>query len=524
MTKPTSSAKRALLAKKQRAVFLYARGKTQETIAAMMKVSTRTIKRWIAEYRDDLDPVHEAFASGLTLIEQAAEIADTNNDAKLWLAVNRERRATLEAVFKHAPPSAEEAEAFALNLPVLHEAQWNAKDVPSSFLMLRAGRRWGKTLLAAAVAAEMLRDGQRLLYIGPKAEQTREFWRYLKSFVNGARFTDNPRRAWIEGKEDKGEIAAVSSWNGEGLRGTEADLIIMDEAQLQENGVVESVVMPMLLTTSGRLWLIFTPPSAEALTANSVKDKTWINRFWREKEIASDWTTIVSPSSENPKVTKENLATLRANMSNLRYRVEVLAEALDDVPGALWQSQWIQYCADHTGAHPRDRLMRVVIGVDPAIGAGNVGIIAMGIEWDHRLVVLQDSTVSSADTTPGQWAQIVGNLYRYWNADAVVAEVNQGGDMVRTVLEMHGEPLNVIETTSSRGKWVRAEPISLMYERGQAYHCAPFRELEEELTGWLPSSSISPDRLDAMVFAANELAIDGTPDMDEVYRLLEEEA
>ena len=408
---------------------------------------------------------------------------------------------------------------LAVDTPPIHDGQANAKEAPTRYMMLRAGRRWGKTLLAAVVAAEMLRDGQRCLYVAPQVEQTREFWRYLRSFVSGGvRITDNPRRASIDGQD--GEIRALSSWNGDGLRGSEADLIIMDEAQLQDHSVVEEVIMPMLVSTNGRLWLIFTPPSLDSLASSRAEDKTWINRYWSERTERHDWTQIIAPSAENPKNTPEAIEAARLEMSELRFRVEMLAEPLDDIPGALWRTEMIRYCADHVGAHSRYDLMRVVVGVDPAGGKGDVGIVVVGIDYAHRLVVLDDDSVSSQTNSPQEWAITVSNAYHRWEADAIVVERNFGADMAIAVLEMSDPEMRIIETTSSKGKYVRAEPIALMYERDMAYHCKPLPELEKQMTSWLPDNAGSPDRLDALVFAANELAIDGEPDMDEVYRLL----
>ena len=406
---------------------------------------------------------------------------------------------------------AQAAANFKLDLPKLHEGQDNAKEVPTRYLLLRAGRRWGKTVLAAAVASEMLRDGQRVLYIAPQVKQTREFWKYIRAFCVGAKITDNPRVATV----GDGEIEALSSWNGDGLRGIEGDLIILDEAQLQAEHVFPEIIVPMMAATSARIWLIFTPPSVESLASSRVQDKTWINRFWKQLEGDSDWSRIVAPTWENPATEKE-IENMRKLMSTLRFQVEVEAKALDDVPGALWRTDYIQYC-EHEGRHDRADLTRVVIGYDPAGGAGTAGIIAVGIDGANRLIALGDYSLDSQDHTPQDIANRVAQAYEDWDANAVIVETNFGGENATAVLDLAGANLNVVETNSSRGKWIRAEPIALAYEQNRARHCGALPDLETEMTSWLPNAGWSPDRLDALVFAANELIIDGSPDMDLVY-------
>ena len=430
--------------------------------------------------------------------------------------LNLEEAANLLAVTNAVPGET----TLKLELPELHKGQLAVKDAPTRFMMLRAGRRYGKTLFAAAVAAEMLRDGQRMLYVAPQKDQTSEFWRYVKMFVpSGARITDNPRRAWTE---SGGEIKALSSWNGDGIRGSFADLVILDEAQLQSPSVVEEVVMPMLLDTDGRLWLTFTPPSLDSLSSARSEDKTWINRYWKERENHPDWTVVSAPTSDNPIMTERKIEALRANMSELRFRIEVLAEPIDDVPGALWRREDIRYCM-HVGRHDRSELLQVVIGVDPAGGRGHTGIVVVGSDVDHNLFVLDDYSVSSESNSPDEWASAISHAYHFWGADYVVVERNYGGDMAYHTLQMADSSMQIVETTSSRNKYVRAEPIALYYERERAFHCQQFPELETQMTSFLPNSPNSPDRMDALVFAANELIVDGEVDMDEVYRLLEAE-
>lgn len=183
-------------------------------------------------------------------------------------------------------------------------------------------------------------------------------------------------------------------------------------------------------------------------------------------------------------------------------RQELLAELLDEAPGALWKRSLIdQYRQRH------ERLVRIVVGVDPstaADGGGDAcGIVVAGID-DRSPVhgfVLEDATIHGS---PNAWAQRVASVYRQWAANLVVAEANQGGDMVRAVLRQVESGMYVRLVHASKGKVARAEPIVALYEQGRVHHTRVFAALEDELVTWAPGSR-SPNRLDALVWCLTEL-------------------
>jgi hypothetical protein len=180
--------------------------------------------------------------------------------------------------------------------------------------------------------------------------------------------------------------------------------------------------------------------------------------------------------------------------------------AMDAVPGALWTQSVID---EHRVESIPDTvsLVRVVTGVDPSgsssSGDRECGIVAVGLGSDHRYYVLEDA---SGPATPDAWAKAVAVLHRKRQGDKVVAERNYGGEMVASTL-LHAEPdLPVDLITSSRGKALRAEPVSVLYARGMVSHVGRLVELEDQQGTWTPDSGWSPDRLDALVFAVTELA------------------
>jgi phage terminase large subunit-like protein len=187
-------------------------------------------------------------------------------------------------------------------------------------------------------------------------------------------------------------------------------------------------------------------------------------------------------------------------------RQELNAEILEDADGALWRRDMIR-----RGHAPK--MIRVVVGVDPpASSSGNsalAGIVVCGLGIDGRGYVLADY---SARMSPGEWGRTAVQAYDEWRADRIVAEGNQGGEMVRHTIQTVRENVPVTIVYASRGKQARAEPVAALYEQGKVDHVGTFPELEDQMATWEPLSAMaSPDRLDAMVWAMTDLAIGGGP-------------
>lgn len=193
-------------------------------------------------------------------------------------------------------------------------------------------------------------------------------------------------------------------------------------------------------------------------------------------------------------------------------RQELDAEVLDDAPGALWKRERIE--ALRVKKHPP--LVRIVVAIDPSVSAtseaAETGIIVMGIGEDDHGYVLGD--VSMIKPTPEQWGSAAVTAYHTHEGDAIVGEVNNGGDLVEANIESIEKNLPFKQVRASRGKAVRAEPIATMYEKGRIHHVGTFPILEDQLCQWEPGvSTWSPNRLDALVWAATELM--AGPDYDD---------
>lgn len=197
------------------------------------------------------------------------------------------------------------------------------------------------------------------------------------------------------------------------------------------------------------------------------------------------------------------LAELKLRYENTRLgRQELFGEILTDVEGALWTRQTIEE-ARVSKCPP---LARIVIAIDPAVTSNadsdETGIIAAGLTADGHYYVLDDKSLRAS---PDTWARQAVNLYHELKADKIIAETNNGGDMVIGVLKQVDMAVPVKKVTATRGKQLRAEPISSLYEQGRVHHVGYFEQLESQMCEWTPLSNESPDRLDALVWAITEL-------------------
>jgi len=155
-----------------------------------------------------------------------------------------------------------------------------------------------------------------------------------------------------------------------------------------------------------------------------------------------------------------------------------------------------------------DDLARVVVGVDPAVtsheGSDRTGIVAAGIDRAGVIHVLCDA---SCRKSPLEWAAEALRVYRKFDADLIVGEVNNGGDLIESLMRQLAPEVNFRAVRAARGKILRAEPIAALYARDLVRHAGEFPELEEEMLSYSPANfSGSPDRLDALVWALSELS------------------
>ena len=206
------------------------------------------------------------------------------------------------------------------------------------------------------------------------------------------------------------------------------------------------------------------------------------------------------------------LAEMERGFAGTRLgRQELDGELLLEIDGALWTRALLEQCRNMR-APDRDALVRLVVAVDPpARESGDAcGIVAAGIDGQGTAYVLEDATLNGAG--PERWARRVADTAERWRADRVVAEANNGGDMVAAVLRAANIYLPVKLVHAARGKSARAEPVAALYETGRVKHVGLFNQLEDQLCGMTIDGRYegpgrSPDRADALVWALTEISL-----------------
>jgi hypothetical protein len=306
----------------------------------------------------------------------------------------------------------------------------------------------------------------------------------------------NKSQIWIGGLDDKERTEKILGQEYATIYENEASQISYDSHETLLTRLNPPKGVP------GHNWLDYNPPSIQHWGYKMFHNR----KFPDGRDVpGDDYLWLKMNPAENPHVSEEYLKTLSNLSAAKRLRFEKGEYSLDS--GSLWKRAWIKY----SSAIP-DPLHRVVVGVDPAgsVDGDEIGIIVAGM-YNQDFYILDDY---SCHGTPAEWAGEVAAAYTKWKADVVVAEKNYGGDMVDHTIRTACPGINVKLVTSSRGKIVRAEPISAMYEHGQVTHRIPFLDLEDEYCIYEPGSDFSPGHLDAAVFALTELSGEGISILD----------
>lgn len=397
-----------------------------------------------------------------------------------------------------------------LREPHSHQAEFI--DSTAKRIIIRAGRRGGKTVGVATRALKRFLLGRRQLYATPTQEQIDRFWqevkRALAPAIDAGLLYKNETKHIIEIPGTEIRIRAKTAWNADTLRGDYADDLTLDEWQLMNEDTWGVVGAPMLIDNNGDAVFIYTPPSLHSRSASKADDPQHAAKLYRkhEHDESGRWATFHFSSLDNPFVSAEAIDELAGDMTVLAYRMEIKAEDVDQAPGALWKRDVIE---DNRVIQAPD-LARIVVGVDPSATeqGDEAGIVVDGMgrtENGDELYILADESVQGS---PRTWAEAAVTAYYKYHADLIVAEDNNGGEMVELTIKTVDPNVRVRRVHASRGKATRAEPIAAIHEHNREHHVGSFPALEDELCLWTPGDK-SPNRLDAHVWAATELMLNG---------------
>lgn len=367
-----------------------------------------------------------------------------------------------------------------------------------SIWLVMAGRGWGKTRTAAEWVRKQIDQGiKRIALIGATAADARDVMVEGESGVlavcppyDKPVYEPSKRRVtW-----PSGAVATVfTADEPDRLRGPENEAAWCDEIatwrHVQE--AWDNIAMGVRVGISRTI--ITTTPRPIKILRDMIK--------------RDDVTMTRGRTHEN----LQNLSTSFRKQIMAQYegtrigRQELYGELLEDIPGALWSRKLIDSCKIEISDLPDMR--RIVVGVDPAASSketsDHTGIIVAGLGTDGLGYVLEDHSLRG---TPARWAKAVTDAYYATEADKIIAEKNQGGEMVEHTLRSHDDALPIKLVSASRGKRTRAEPISALYEQGKVKHLRSnnLTQLEDEQCTW-DGSGDSPDRMDACVWALTEL-------------------
>jgi len=407
-----------------------------------------------------------------------------------------------------SPDSVPQSRHYAVRLRTAHAEQARFIEDTAKRKVIRAGRRGGKTVGCAILAVREFLKNRRILYATPTEEQIGTFWyevkRALREPIDAGVYTKNETMHFIERPYTQSRIRAKAAYNADTLRGDYADLLILDEFQLMNEDAWEVVGAPMLMDNDGDAVFIYTPPSVRSAGISKAHDRRYASKLYKraaENHGNGRWAAFHFASHANPHISQAALAEIASDMTALSYRQEIEAEDVEEIPGALWTRANIEL--DRVDVAP-GRLDRVVVAVDPTCTrtGDEAGIVVCGKAGDHYYLIEDLSRQSS----PDQWAQIAVEAFKRHNADRIIYETNQGGEMVEHTIKTVDRFVPLRGVHASRGKITRAEPVAALAEQHKIHHVGMFNKLEDELCSYTgESGQASPNRLDAFVYAITEL-------------------
>ena len=377
----------------------------------------------------------------------------------------------------------------------------NEKDEYNIHLFL-AGRGWGKTLTGAydiiqycllnpgvicGVIAPTYGDLKRVCFAG----ESGILGIIDKGLLNDSGYNKSANEVeFFNGSK----IIGFPAIEPDRLRGVQFHRIWCDElASWRYRETFDNLMMALRLGENPKC-IITTTPRPIALI--------------KELAVRSDTKIIKGSTFENV----DNLAPSAIKMLKERYentrigRQELYAEILEDVEGALFNGPNIE----KNRQEQMPEMQRIVVAIDPAVtsneNSDETGIIVCGRGIDDRFYIIEDS---SGIYSPDVWIKKAIQLYYHYKADTIIAETNNGGDLIEKLLRVQDVNVPYKSVRATRGKFLRAEPISSLYEQDKVSHLKFFKELEEQMCQYTPNSIKSPDRLDALVWGITSLLSSG---------------
>jgi len=362
--------------------------------------------------------------------------------------------------------------------------------------LVLAGRGWGKTRTGAEAVRHWARTFRYVNLIGATADDARDIMIQGESGIMAICPRDERpayqpalrRLTWPSGATS----LIFTADEPERLRGKQHEKLLCDElgSWRYQQEAWSQALLGLRLGSNPQV-IVTTTPRPTPVIRELVADK----RTYVTRGTTYDNRPNLAPAFYSSIITRYEGTRLG--------RQELNAEILEDNPGALWKRAQI----DALRVVKMPDMRRVVVAIDPAVtataGSDETGMVVCGLGIDKHGYVLDDLSLRES---PDAWAQKAVNAYRRWKADRIVAEVNNGGDLVETTIRTVDKNVPYKAVHASRGKMIRAEPIAALYEQGRVHHVGSFATLEDQMCQWEPGQK-SPDHLDAMVWGMTELML-----------------
>ena len=371
--------------------------------------------------------------------------------------------------------------------------------------LILAGRGWGKTRTGAqdialyalknentisAVVAPTFGDLRRVCFNGPSGLMSI----IPKECLDTSFGTDGYSASVMEIRLFNGsKIVGYAAINPERLRGPQFHRAWRDElASWRYPEAFDQLMFGLRLGQDPKCIITTTPKPIPILKSLIVREDVHVTK---------------GNTFEN----SDNLAESALEMMRERYegtalgRQELYAEILDDIEGALWTHKQIE--DTRLLKDTEKELKTIIVAIDPAVTAGEnsdeTGIVVVGKDMNNEYYVLEDV---SGKYSPDEWGRLAVKTFYDWEADRIVAETNNGGDLVERLLRSVDNNIPYRSVRATRGKMLRAEPIAALYEQKKVHHMGAFPELETQMCTYVGQLKPSPDRLDALVWGLTELS------------------
>lgn len=338
----------------------------------------------------------------------------------------------------------------------------------------------------------------------------------------------NASQIWIGGLDDKERVEKILGAEYATLYFNESSQIPWGSIEMAMSRLAQKVALdPAIAAATGRAHLAL----KAYFDCNPPSKLHWSYQLFRGGVKPGTKEALPNPQDYaemliNPDDNRDNLPAeyfdVLASMSEAKRQRFERGEWASEVNGALWALEdrlagdgKIMPGIDSQRVTEAPEMRRIVVAVDPSGTKGDgkgddIGIVTAGLGVDGRAYILEDAT---CQMSPEGWGRRAVERYHHWQADRIIGERNYGGDMVRFTVSTADKKAAFKEVVASRGKAVRAEPISALYEQGKVSHVGVFPDLEDQLCNFTASGYVgehSPDRADALVWALTELMLGGS--------------